>query len=115
MADEKVNQRQLATHLGLDPTTLNNFLNNQSVRLGGLAVALACSIGIDVECNGVTIGKLVPMPNGDHRAKAHAHDAQLVLEFDDNFVLKQESHSPCVLLHKPASSERRIRLRIVAG
>jgi len=107
-------QRELAPRLGLDASTLNNFLNEQSERLGGLAVALACSIGVEMVCNGVKIGKLVPSPNGNHRTKLSTHEPQLALEFDHNFVVQQGSDIPTVILRKPASSDRQIRLRIAA-
>jgi len=38
-------QKELAAKLGIDPTTLNNFLNRENKALGGLAVALACTVG----------------------------------------------------------------------
>jgi hypothetical protein len=114
MEAEGLNQRELAPRLGLDASTLNNFLNEQSERLGGLAVALACSVGVEMVCNGVKIGKLVPSPNVDHRAKPSTLDAQLALEFDHNFVVHQGSDIPTLILRKPASSDRQIRLRIAA-
>ena len=77
-------------------------------------MALACSIGVEMDCNGVKIGKLMPLPNGDHRTKPSTRDAQLVLEFDHNFVVQQSSDIPTLLLRKPASSDRQIRLRIAA-
>jgi transcriptional regulator with XRE-family HTH domain len=112
MEAEGLSQRELATRLGLDASTLNNFLNEQSERLGGLAVALACSIGVEVVCNDIRIGKLVASPNGDRRAKPSTRDAQLALEFDHNFVVQQGAEVPTLILRKPASSDRQIHLRI---
>jgi hypothetical protein len=114
MEAEELNQRELAPQLGLDASTLNNFLNEQSERLGGLAVALACSIGVEMVCNGVQIGKLVLSPNGDHGVKPSSRDPQLALEFDHNFVVQRGSDTPILILRKPASSDRQIRLRIAA-
>jgi len=51
MGSKGLKQKELAEKLGIDPTTLNNFLNRQSNTLGGLAVALACTL-IDVVCDG---------------------------------------------------------------
>jgi transcriptional regulator with XRE-family HTH domain len=112
---EGLTQRELATRLGLDASTLSNFLNGQSERLGGLAVALACSIGVEMVCNDVRIGKLVHSLNGDNRAKPSARDAQLALEFDHNFAVQQATEAPTLILRKPASSEGQIRLRIAVA
>ena len=89
------------------PTTLNNFLNRQSKTLGGLAVALACTV-VDLVCDGKTIGRssqnLQPEPEN--------HEGQLVLEFDDAFEFQRETKYPTVVLRKPPARHDSLRLVI---
>src|SRR5438045_3494342 len=59
MERTEATQKELASRLGIDPTTLNNFLNGQSKTLGGLAVALACTM-VDLVCDGKAIGRIKP-------------------------------------------------------
>jgi hypothetical protein len=101
-------QRQLAPKLGLDATTLNNFLNHQSNALGGLATALACTI-VDVVCHGTRIGIV---QTGHVQPVAEPLEDQLVLEFDDAFELKQVSDHPTVILRKPPARHDTLRLSI---
>src|SRR5713101_7624923 len=79
MESTGLTQRELATKLGIDPTTLNNFLNRQSKALGGLAVAIACTL-IDLVCDRTKIGRIVHSEHAKPRAEPLTQ--QLVLEFD---------------------------------
>jgi hypothetical protein len=112
MSARQMKQCVLAPMLGIKPSTLNNFLNHESDTLGGLAVAFACAIGVEVVCNGDTIGKLSPSKNGDRRTEMKAGTPQLVLEFDESFEVQQRENLPIVVLRKPPSREGIIRLRI---
>src|ERR1017187_5007617 len=102
-------QRDLAPMLGIDPTTLNNFLNRQSKTLGGFAVALACTV-VDLVCDGTKIGRIVqsvqvePVPE--------TYEGQLVLEFDGAFEFKRESEHPTIVLRKPPARHDSVRLVI---
>jgi transcriptional regulator with XRE-family HTH domain len=102
-------QKELAPKLGIDPTTLNNFLNRQSKTLGGLAVALACTV-VDLICDGTRIGRSVqsvqvePVPE--------TYEGQLVLEFDGAFEFKRESEHPTIVLRKPPARHDSVRLVI---
>src|SRR5436190_23491917 len=85
---KRLTQRELAQKLGIDPTTLNNFLNRQTKALGGLAVALACTV-VDLVCDGKKIGSITKSQNAE--PVEELLDAQLVLEFDGAFELRTES------------------------
>jgi hypothetical protein len=101
-------QKELAPKLGLDPTTLNNFLNRQNKGLGGLAVALACTF-VDLVCDGTKIGK-----SGQRKARLEpAPERQLVLEFDEAFEIKRKSERPTVVLRKPPARSVHLRIRKV--
>lgn len=100
-------QKQLAPKLGVDPTTLNNFLNRQSKALGGLAVALACTF-LDLVCDGTRIGR-----SAQRSVRAEpTPERQLVLEFDDTFEIERDSERPTVVLRKPPARHDSVRLRI---
>jgi hypothetical protein len=104
-----LNQRELAPKLGINPTTLNNFLNRQTKALGGLAVALACTI-VELHCDGTRIGRILP----SRRTAPHAEPegGQLVLEFDGTFEIKGESRYPTIVLRKPSARRANLRLAI---
>lgn len=102
-------QRELAPKLGIDPTTLNNFLNHQSKALGGLAVALACTV-VDVLCDGTKIGRI--LQKGDDGSAAQLREQQLVLEFDAAFEVLLESEHPTIILRKPVVHNDGLRLSI---
>jgi hypothetical protein len=104
-----LNQRELAPTLGIDPTTLNNFLNRHSKALGGLAVALACTV-VDLVCDGTRIGRIVQ--SGNAEPVAELLEEQLVLEFDDAFEFKRESEHPTIVLRKPVARHDNLRLTI---
>ncbi len=104
-----LNQKELAARLGIHPTTLNNFLNRQSKALGGLAVALTCTV-VDLVCDGTTIGRTTQ--NGRAAKGAESYEEQLVLEFDDAFELKRDSEHPTIVLRKPAARRDSLRLSI---
>jgi transcriptional regulator with XRE-family HTH domain len=101
-------QRELAAKLGIDPTTLNNFLNRQSKSVGGLAVALACTL-VDLVCDGTKIGRVLQ----SQRARLPEPIAeQLVLEFDRAFEIKHESKHATIVLRKRTARNASLRLSI---
>jgi hypothetical protein len=102
-------QRELAAKLGLDATTLNNFLNRQSKSVGGLAVALACTL-VDLVCDGTKIGRVLH----SQRAKPLTEpiEQQLILEFDRAFEIKHESKRATIVLRKRAARNGSLRLSI---
>jgi hypothetical protein len=102
-------QKELAPKLGIDPTTLNNFLNRQSKTLGGLAVALACTV-VDLVCDGTRIGTIMQLVHGEQVPETH--EGQLVLEFDEAFEFKRESEHPTIVLRKPPARHGSLRLVI---
>jgi len=102
-------QKELAPKLGIDPTTLNNFLNRQSKTLGGLAVALACTV-VDLVCAGTRIGRSAQSVQAAPVPEAYA--GQLVLEFDEAFEFKGESEHPTIVLRKPPARHDSLRLVI---
>jgi hypothetical protein len=104
-----LNQRELAPKLGIDPTTLNNFLNRQNKTLGGLAVALACTL-VNLDCNGTKIGRIEPGGNAGPVAELLLE--QLVLEFDDAFEVKSESEQPTIVLRKSTARQDSLRLAV---
>jgi transcriptional regulator with XRE-family HTH domain len=109
MRARNITQREFAPKLGIDPTTLNNFLNGHSDTLGGLSVALACTL-IDLVCDGTKIGRV----KQDRRIEkpAASVEEQLVLEFDAAFEFKRQSKHPTLVLRKPAASNKSPRLFI---
>ncbi len=102
-------QKDLAPKLGIDPTTLNNFLNRQSKRLGGLSVALACTV-IDLVCDGKRIGRIVK--SWEEKPIQELPLEQLVLEFDDAFDFERESENPTLVLRKPPGRHETLRLSV---
>lgn len=99
-------QKELAPRLGIDPTTLNNFLNSQTQALGGISVALACTF-LDLDCNGTKIGRIArgaqpPTPTAE----------QLILEFDSSFEVMRASSTPTVALRKSSTRQSVLRLAI---
>lgn len=101
MVSTGLKQKTLAPKLGIDPTTLNNFLNEQSDTLGGLAVALACTL-VDLVCDGTNIGRIVRTKHSEKRVD-RTPEPQLVLEFDGAFESKRESKYATIVLRKTAS------------
>jgi hypothetical protein len=83
-------------------------LNRQSKTLGGLAVALACTL-IDLMCNGKKIGRIV---QGPAKLVAEPSDEQLLLEFDAAFEVKRESKHPTIVVRKSVGRHNRLRLAI---
>jgi transcriptional regulator with XRE-family HTH domain len=102
-------QKELAPRLGIDPTTLNNFLNRQTKTLGGLAVALACTV-VDLVCDGTKIGR--SMRGAQVEALPDTDGGQLVLQFDEAFEFKHESEYPTIVLRKPPARHDSLRLLI---
>lgn len=102
-------QKDVAEKLGIDPTTLNNFLNRQNKTLGGLAVALACTF-IDLTCNGSKIGKITQ--HGRAKLVAEQSDEQLVLEFDAAFEVKRESKHATIVVRKSPGRHGGLRLAV---
>jgi DNA-binding XRE family transcriptional regulator len=102
-------QRELARSLGINPTTLNNFLNHQSKALGGLAVALACTV-VDVVCNDTRIGRITGEGHGEPCTEPHQE--QLVLEFDSGFELAGATEHPTLVLRRPQGRHHGLRLAI---
>jgi transcriptional regulator with XRE-family HTH domain len=104
-----VTQKALAADLGIDPTTLNNFLNGQSKSLGGLAVALACTL-TDLACAGTKIGRIA---HGKHPKAPLVHtDQQLILEFVGAVEFKRESKRTAIVLRRPTVRHGSVRLLI---
>lgn len=108
MVSTGLKQKDLAARSAIDPTTLNNFLNRQSNTLGGLAVALACTL-VDLVCDGIVIGRTL-RPS---RRALETPGRQLVLEFDGTFESKRGSKHPTIVLRKP-SHRNTVRLSIKA-
>jgi hypothetical protein len=102
MRERGLRQKEFAPALGIDPTTLNNFLNRQSKSLNGLTVALACTI-LDLTCNGARIGRIVPGSRTKQIPKGPKD--QLVLEFDESFRFLRKSDHPAVVLRKSPSRD----------
>jgi len=109
MAAAELTQKELAPRLGLDPTTLNNFLNRQSKTVGGLAVALACTL-VDLVCDGTQIGRVAQSRNAPQQAGLSKK--QLVLEFDEAFEFNRESGHPTMVLRKSVAHRESLRLSI---
>jgi transcriptional regulator with XRE-family HTH domain len=113
---KKWSQNELARTMGLSPQRLSNFLSarGRTDSINGRALAIACSLGIDFECNQKRIGCL------DRRrdeAMPQTSEAQLTLEFGDEFYLVPELEPLTIRFRKGpsrAGSEPRpaIRLRI---
>jgi len=109
MRANRMTQKELAPKLGIGPTTLNNFLNCQSKTLGGISVALACTL-VDLVCNGTKIGRLKQKRQGQQPADFAKE--QLVLEFDNAFELKRTSKHPTIVLRKPTARHKSLRLSV---
>jgi len=113
---KKWSQNELALTMGLSPQRLSNFLSarGRTDSINGRALAIACSLGIDFECNQKRIGCLDRRPDG---AMPQSSEAQLTLEFGDEFHLVPDIEPLTIQLRKGpsrAGSESRpaIRLRI---
>ena len=100
--------RELAPKLALQPSTLNNFLNEHSTKMDGHAVALACTI-MNLSCDGTQIGRLSQFDNGQ---PSEAPSQQLVLEFDDAFEIKPGADRPTLILRKPPARDTTVRLLV---
>ncbi len=109
MKSSNLRQKELAARLGIDATTLNNFLNRKSKSLGGLPVALACTL-VDLTCDGKTIG-IVRRDQIERPGRTRGEE-QLVLEFDGTFELMRESKNPTLFVRRPTSQQGSIRLAI---
>jgi transcriptional regulator with XRE-family HTH domain len=90
----------LAGRIALAPATLSNFLNGTNTSLGGLSVALACSIGIEIECDGRSIG---PSSRNGHVRQDQPAVHQLLLEFDASFQLVTSEPTVRLILRKTPS------------
>jgi hypothetical protein len=111
----RLNQRRLAHTLGLHPATLANFLSSTNQSMGGFAIARACALGIEFECDRQRIGRV------DRQADAPGTPAaeQLVLEFSGDFQIGQETDPLTIRLQrKPSKAETDLetgfRLKIVS-
>jgi hypothetical protein len=103
----RLNQPELAPKLGLEFSTLNNFLNRHSGRLDGHAVALACTL-MTVNCGDAAIGRI-----SDPQASPEpASSMQLVLEFDNAFQVSAGEVNTILTLRKPPGREDAVRLLI---
>ena len=109
MEDASLTQKEMAPRLGLNPTTLSNFLNRQTETVGGLAVALACTI-VDLSCNGNKIGRLGD--NVEIQRGPASRDGGLILQFDDAFEVRSAAEGPSIILRKPAARDHNLRLSI---
>jgi hypothetical protein len=110
-------QAAMAEALALSPQTLSNFLTGTNLSLGGFAVARACSMGMEFECDEQRIGRVGGEQNGIPQPQS---DQQLVLEFTDGFELIRDSAPLVIVLRKGPSragslSAREIRLKIAAS
>lgn len=109
MKEMGLKQKELAPKLGIDPTTLNNFLNHQSNALNGLAVALACTF-IDLACGKVRIGRIPPVELAARTQGSIGE--QLVLEFDKSFEIQRGAERPTLVLRKSPSRREIVRLSV---
>jgi transcriptional regulator with XRE-family HTH domain len=113
---KKWSQKELARTMGLSPQRLANFLSarGRTDSINGLALTIACSLGIDLEYNRRRIGLLDRQPD---ETRQRSSDAQLVLEFGDEFEVAPELTPLTIQLRKGPSSAREdsrpaIRLKI---
>jgi transcriptional regulator with XRE-family HTH domain len=100
-------QKELAPQLGIDPTTLSNFLNGQSNSINGLAVALACTF-VELSCSGVRIGRTTASESAE--TESENLEEQLLLEFDESFEFHRESERPILVLRKSPGRQEIMRL-----
>jgi hypothetical protein len=102
-------QNQLAPRLGLDPTTLNNFLNRQSNSLNGLAVALACTF-VNLACGTAVIGRITSSARPE--SVPEGAEDQLVLEFEECFEFQRKSERPTLVLRRSPGGQKVLRLSV---
>jgi hypothetical protein len=100
-------QKELAPQLGIDPTTLSNFLNGQSNSINGLAVALACTL-VELSCSGIRIGRTTSSESME--TEQGGLEEQLLLEFDESFEFRRESERPILVLRKSPGRQEIMRL-----
>jgi len=93
----RVTQAMLARMLGLHPTTLANFLSSTNHSLGGFAMARACALGIQFECDQQRIGRI----ERHAERSSTASPEQLVLEFSDDFRIVREAEPLTIQLKRP--------------
>jgi hypothetical protein len=107
----KWTQAKLAGKLGIHAATLANFLCGTNHQLSGLAMAKACTLGIEFPFDHHRIVSLKEQvtPTGAHE--------QLVLEFSDDFSIAQPS-GPLMIELRPkprqTATSYSIRLKIVS-
>ena len=109
-------QAQLAKALGLKPGTLANFLSQKKTNksIGGLALAKACALGIEFECDHQRIGRL-RLTAGELAQRPPAEHRQLLLEFSPEFELVQVTPLLSLRIRKDPESvtaDPGIRLRL---
>jgi hypothetical protein len=108
-------QAKLAHILGVHPATLANFLSSTNQSLGGFAIARACSLGIEFECDRQRIGRVNRQTDELRTPLAE----QLVLEFSADFQISHESDPLIIQLKRgPSKAEINVptgfRLKIVS-
>jgi hypothetical protein len=106
-------QASLADALGMHPATLANFLSGTNLQVSGFAVAKACSLGMEFECDDFRVGRV----RTEGPSPAPRLTEQLVLEFSDEFNIARKTDPLTIELRKkPNGSMVRdiIRLRVVS-
>jgi len=101
-------QSAMAEVMALSPQALTNFLADRNHSLGGLAIARACSAGMEFECEDSIIGRI----DAESRPTATREPDQLVLEFSDSFEMIQGSGPLLVALRKGPHSAGRVQKNI---
>ncbi len=105
-------QARLADALGMHPATLANFLSGTNLQVNGFALAKACSLGMEFECDDFRVGRLRT------QGSASPSTEQLVLEFSDEFNIARKTDPLTIELRKkPNGSTARevIRLRVASA
>jgi transcriptional regulator with XRE-family HTH domain len=104
-------QASLADALGMHPATLANFLSGTNFQVSGFALAKACSLGMEFDCDDFRVGRVRT------QGTAAPLTEQLVLEFSDEFNLARKTGPLTIeLRRKPngLSARDSIRLRVVS-
>src|ERR1019366_663399 len=104
-------QASLADALGMHPATLANFLSGTNFQVSGFALAKACSLGMEFECDDFRVGRV------SIQGLAPRLPEQLVLEFSAEFNIARKTDPLTIELRKkPNGSTARdsIRLRVVS-
>jgi transcriptional regulator with XRE-family HTH domain len=104
-------QASLADALGMHPATLANFLSGTNSQVGGFALAKACALGMEFECDDFRVGRVRT------RGPASPLTEQLVLEFSDEFNIARKTDPLTIELRKKPNGSTAsdiIRLRVVS-